>query len=129
MENEKCKETKVISRLINGELDSRKRTEILDHLKSCPICQKEYRELLEVDKYLAFYQEEEPPVELDNKILSKIESNKHVNKRLPMIISVAASFVLAFILGIYISNSSLNTYNDNYANLGSDTFYSLIEGE
>ncbi len=128
MKNQKCTKTELVNRFINGELEPDKKQEMINHIKVCPICQEEYRILKETDNFLSFYIEEEPSEKLNNLIISKVTKNQKIG--FIRLIPIAASFILAFVLGIYISNASLNDYTESYTtNLGADTFYSLLEGD
>ena len=125
----KCKETKFIEKYLNNELDKEKKMFIQKHLETCPICKKEYSELSEVDNFLSMYSSVETPFSLNNKIMYDLNSGKFKSEKRGFLslIPVAASLIIAFVLGIYISNATLNNSLDNPTNLGQDTFYSFLE--
>jgi len=129
MKDKICNKTKFISQYINGELDTKKYADIKAHIENCSICQDEYNSLKEADDFLSLYKEEDVPRILNQKILNNSQIYK-THFSFMKSLAMAASFLIAFILGIYISNASLDTNtNDTAYDFGSETLYSLFDGE
>ena len=130
MKDKRCNKTKFISRYINAELDAKRYAEMKVHIKNCSICQNEYILLKEADNFLSLYKEENVPDILNPKILNNSQIYKNTPKYSFMKpLAMAASFIIAFVLGIYISNATLDTNtNDTAYDFGSETLYSLFDG-
>ena len=64
MECEKYRE--LISLYIDGELNESEEKELLEHIKNCPLCEKELKELTAISEMLKSAEEEELPENFHN---------------------------------------------------------------
>ncbi len=115
---------------LDNETSSEVTEEIRNHLLECTSCQNELRILQETDEFLLAFQEEEVPEVLTKKLLSIPDSETKISYFSPFKkMSIAASILLSFILGAWISSQTLQNRNDTDSLLSSDNnLYAYFEG-
>ena len=74
MECEKYRE--LISLYIDGELNESEENELLEHIKNCPLCEKELKELTAISEMLKSAEKEEPPKNFHNDVMAKIRQSQ-----------------------------------------------------
>ena len=74
MECEKYRE--LISLYIDGELNESEEKELLEHIKNCPLCEKELKELTAISEMLKSAEEEELPENFHNEVMAKIRTRQ-----------------------------------------------------
>jgi predicted anti-sigma-YlaC factor YlaD len=102
-----CKFSKKLNAYLDNELDETDFIKLKDHLRSCPICQQEIRELNKLNTLLRSFQEEEVTDLLKENIISQIISLPESNifsKNNFIKLTVAASIAASFIIGLFFSS-------------------------
>ncbi|MBN2461612.1 MAG: zf-HC2 domain-containing protein [Candidatus Cloacimonetes bacterium] len=131
--NRKCKWLTKISSFLDNELDARTANTLRHHISNCPQCQAETRSLMILKKRLMNYYEEALPEHIIQKILAQASSLELTQRRFTLDAlprwAIAACAALAFSLGIILSSMVFRTYNTNYYELGSTSFYSYFAGD
>jgi len=128
MKCEKVKER--LQAFIDNETSSEVTEEIRNHLTSCISCQNELRELQKIDTFLLAFHDEEVPEELSIKLLNIPQSEPKISyfgsfKK----VSIAASILLSFILGAWISSQTIQNRTSSDSLLSSDNnLYAYFEG-
>jgi hypothetical protein len=108
---------------------------VREHLKSCHLCQIELRELTTLNGFLSSYEEEEVPEYINQRILTTIESTAiHPQRvwftRRVVNFSIAASVLISFAAGVFMSNQAFAQNNDSDLEFGQETLFSMYyEGE
>lgn len=127
----KCEKVKDrLQAFIDKETSPEVTKEIRTHLLDCISCQNELRNLQKVDKFILSYQEEDVPKALTEKLLNIPYSDKKISHFSPFKkMSVAASILIAFILGAWVSSQTLQNRNSTDSLLPSDNnLYAYFEG-
>jgi len=137
MKAAKCRYSHNLNAYLDAELSDREYKQVQLHLKECPVCQKELRELMKLNNFLNTFQQEEVPEYLTQKILADLPESRQelgvfgIPRRLANL-SAAACLILSFAAGILFSDMAFNNSStDNiYGNLDltSNTLYSYLEG-
>jgi len=129
-QDNECSFSKKLNAYIAGELSEIEHEEVRAHISSCHLCQKEIRELNQVENFLMQYTDEEVPAGLNEKILNSV-SRSYVNpfKRKVVSFSIAASIIVSFVTGILLSDITFTQETESDFDFGQNTLYSYFEGE
>lgn len=128
----KCSEIKEkINAYIDEELDAKTHSQVKNHLMQCAECQKELRELTQLNSFLESYDDIELPSTYHHK-MSKVLTKKENRVTTFFRYAVAASIFAAFISGIFMgqktfSNKNLSEFE--YSSINNESLVSLLEGE
>ncbi len=135
MKEKECRFSKRLNAYIDGELKKDEFQKVREHLKSCHLCQTELRELTNLNRFLSSYKEEEVPEYINQRILSAIESSSiHPQiawlTRRVVSFSIAASVLISFATGVFLSNQAFAQNNDSDLQFGQEILFSMYyEGE
>ena len=135
MKEKECRFSKRLNAYIDGELKMDEFQKVREHLKSCHLCQTELRELTNLNGFLSSYEEKEVPEYINQRILAAIESTSvHPQRawltRRVVSFSIAASVLISFAAGIFMSNQAFAQNNDSDLQFGQETLFSMYyEGE
>lgn len=134
MKQEQCQFSKKLNAYIDTELTEIEFEKVQEHLKHCHLCQKELRELININTFLANYQEEEITDNIYQSILNKTtETNLNPErsqfKRRIISFSVAASVIVSFVTGVLLSDLTFTQETDSEFDFGQNSLYSYFEGE
>ncbi|MDP8267117.1 MAG: zf-HC2 domain-containing protein [Candidatus Tenebribacter davisii] len=129
-QDNECSFSKKLNAYIAGELSEMEHEEVRAHVSSCHLCQKEIRELNQVENFLMQYTDEEVPIRLNEKILNLV-SRSYVNpfKRKVVSFSIAASIIVSFVTGILLSDLTFTQETESDYDFGQNALYSYFEGE
>ena len=127
MKNE-CSFKKKINAFLDGETASTETSLIKEHLKTCPICQGEVRELNRISHYLNEYQDEVVPEIITRRILDKIKTSEKSLLVRPVRWALAVGVAAAFLIGAYIGNLMFSTSDQYSLDFGEETLNSYFEG-
>ena len=129
-QDNECSFSKKLNAYIAGELSEMEHEEVQMHVSSCHLCQKEIRELNQVENFLMQYTDEEVPIRLNEKILNLV-SRSYVNpfKRKVVSFSIAASIIVSFVTGILLSDLTFTQETESDYDFGQNALYSYFEGE
>ncbi|MDP8201233.1 MAG: zf-HC2 domain-containing protein [Candidatus Tenebribacter burtonii] len=129
-QDNECSFSKKLNAYIAGELSEMEHEEVRAHISSCHLCQKKIRELNQVENFLMQYTDEEVPTGLNEKILNSV-SRSYVNpfKRKVVSFSIAASIIVSFVTGIFLSDITFTQETESDFDFGQNTLYSYFEGE
>jgi len=135
MKEKECKFSKRLNAYIDGELKKDEFQKVREHLKSCHLCQAELRELTSLNRFLSSYKEEEVPEYINQRILTAIESSS-VHPQIAWLtrrvvsFSIAASVLISFAAGVFLSNQAFAQNKDSDLQFGQETLFSMYyEGE
>lgn len=135
MKEKECRFSKRLNAYIDGELKKSEFQKVREHLKNCHLCQTELRELTNLNRFLSSYKEEEVPEYINQRIMATIESTAiHPQRawftRRVVSFSIAASVLISFAAGVFISNQAFAQNNDSDLQFGQETLFSMYyEGE
>ena len=135
MKEKECRFSKRLNAYIDGELKKGEFQKVREHLKSCHLCQTELRELTNLNRFLSSYKEKEVPEYINQRIMATIESTAtHPQRtwftRRVVSFSIAASVLISFAAGVFISNQAFAQNNDSDLQFGQETLFSMYyEGE
>jgi len=124
-----CKFSKKINAYLDNELNETDFFKLKDHLRSCPICQQEIRELNKLNAFLKSFQEEEVADFLKEKIRSQINrlpETSSFSKNNFIKLTVAASIAASFIIGLFFSSIAFKDDAEflTELSLGQESLYS-----
>ena len=127
----KCEQVKdKLQAFLDKETSAEVTEAISTHLLTCNVCQNELRSLQKIDNFILSFEDEEVPPELTERLLdipNSIPKITHFNPFRKM--SIAASILLAFILGAWISSQTLqNSYNTDTLLTSDNNLYTYFEG-
>ena len=133
MKEKECRFSKRLNAYIDGELKKGEFQKVREHLKSCHLCQTELRELTNLNRFLSSYKEEEVPEYINQRIMATIKSTTtHPQRawftRRVVSFSIAASVIISFVIGIFMSNQAFTQNNDSDLQFGEESLYSFFEG-
>ncbi len=127
-----CKKISLkLNAYLDKELDPVSLSQVREHLKSCINCQNELRELITLNRVLGSIKSDMLPGNLES-----ILSTQHKQSTFSIIprkriswISLAASIVLSFFLGSYLSNTAFsNTKQTTTQTYTQESLYSYLDG-
>lgn len=125
----KCKMEKKINAYLDKELSIDNFKQVQSHLSICSICQQTLRELMQVNKILSNFQEENVPQPLLHAILEKTETQSHSSSyKRAYNFGIAAAVIFSFFSGLWFSNKVFSQTSDNETvyELGSESLFSLM---
>jgi anti-sigma factor RsiW len=137
MKQKKCRFSHRLNAFSDGELSKHEFEKVQNHLKECPACQAELREIVSINSFLSSYQEEEVPEYLNQRILATVQDLEQTKvkfgfPRQIVNFSVAASVFIAFAAGIFLSDIAFNkAYADTTTSeldFGQNSLYSYFDG-
>ena len=133
MKEKECRFSKRLNAYIDGELKMDEFQKVREHLKSCHLCQAELRELTNLNVFLSSYKEEEVPEYINQRILTAVESTSiHPQRawltRRVVSFSIAASVLISFATGVFLSNQAFAQNNDSDLQFGQETLFSMYYG-
>ena len=70
----------LISRGIDHELTKEEEEQLVAHLKTCEMCQKEYGKLLQLKKWLNNLEEEPLPKQFHQDLMSKVRQSQKIKE-------------------------------------------------
>ncbi len=134
MKEKECRFSKKLNAYIDGELKKDEFQKVREHLKNCHLCQTELRELTNLNRFLSSYKEEEVPEYINQRILAAIESTSvHPQRawltRRVVSFSIAASVLISFAAGVFLSNQAFAQNNDSDLQFGQETLFSMYYEE
>jgi len=124
-----CKFRNNLNAYLDNELEKDQFDQIKDHLQSCTECQKEIRELNNLNTLLDSYYQEGVSDRLTNKILSQLDgiNSSGIKRKSRMVnFTIAASIAASFFIGIVFSNLSFSNQANELSelSLGQESLYS-----
>ncbi len=134
MKKESCPFKEKVNVFLDGELQSSEQVAMKKHASNCLICQQEIRELSNINNSLANWEDEAVPMDIYSRILAEadkispiISQNKLPRKYMKLWrsvsnLSIAASILLAFFMGILLSN---NSFGNDKLNDSQDSSYEV----
>lgn len=140
MKSTKCKFSHKLNAYADGELSQIEFEKLHIHLKSCPLCQQELREISNINSFLNEFEPEEVPEYLNQRILATVrEKETRVSwfGRRITTFSLAASLAVSFLTGIYLADLTYqksvsdvsSTTSSSVFSFGEETLYSFYEGD
>ena len=133
MKDKECRFSKRLNAYIDGELKKDEFRKVREHLKNCHLCQAELRELTNLNRFLSSYKEEEVPEYINQRILAAVGSTSvHPQRawltRRVVSFSIAASVLISFAAGVFLSNQAFAQNNDSDLQFGQETLFSMYYG-
>jgi anti-sigma factor RsiW len=129
----KCKYLRDVNAYLDGELSKKRFEKFQTHVKECPICQNELRQLNTLNNFLSRFKTETIPENVYKRILNETNVVKKHIKSIELFhkiskISIAASILFAFLSGIFISNTVFASESKSSSEIefAEDTLYEYL---